>query len=618
VLRHLRGPKRWAAVAIAVCLPNLTLIAPTASAVFASTPTPLAYELAVSNGSSFTFNGQGVTVGSAMHLDRPVVGMASTPDGNGYWLVGADGGVFNFGSAQFYGSTGAQRLAKPVVGMAATPAGDGYWLVAADGGVFNFGKAHFYGSTGGVRLNQPVVGIVPTPSGNGYWLVAADGGVFRFGDAHFYGSTGAVHLNQPVVGMATSQDGFGYWLVAADGGIFNFGDAHFHGSTGGVHLTKPVVGMTPTPDGGGYWLAAADGGVFNLGNARFYGSASGSVSASARVVAVSRPLNGPLPSTSGSSSAEFDSPAGVAFAGGHLWVVNKSGNSVTEINPTNPATWTATFSGSAYSFSSPDAIASNGNGTDLFVANAGGSVTELSAANGALVRVISGSQYGFSSPVAVTVDGSTLLVLNSNSVTEIDASTGALIRVISGAGYSFVGPKAMTVAGSDLFVANANNNSVTDLLIATGALVRVITSGGLSGPDGIASGSGYVWVSNSSDNTATRVTASNDSAQNFSSGSYGFGSPSAIAESNGYIYVLSPYGSSPMVTKIDEATGSAPWYMCNTNGPYYFSNLSAITIANGEVWAVSEDGQNYPDPAAARGSLTEFSANDGSLVQTVP
>jgi hypothetical protein len=30
--------------------------------------------------------------------------MAALPDGSGYWLVGADGGVFAFGEAPFHGS----------------------------------------------------------------------------------------------------------------------------------------------------------------------------------------------------------------------------------------------------------------------------------------------------------------------------------------------------------------------------------------------------------------------------------------------------------------------------------------------------------------------------------
>ena len=81
-------------------------------------------------------------------------------------------------------------LNKPIVGIAATPDGKGYWLVASDGGVFSFGDAAFYGSTGGLTLNKPIVGIAATPDGKGYWLVASDGGVFSFGDAAFYGSTG--------------------------------------------------------------------------------------------------------------------------------------------------------------------------------------------------------------------------------------------------------------------------------------------------------------------------------------------------------------------------------------------------------------------------------------------
>ncbi len=36
---------------------------------------------------------------------------------NGYWLVASDGGIFAFGDAGFYGSTGAMTLNKPVVGM---------------------------------------------------------------------------------------------------------------------------------------------------------------------------------------------------------------------------------------------------------------------------------------------------------------------------------------------------------------------------------------------------------------------------------------------------------------------------------------------------------------------
>jgi len=44
-------------------------------------------------------------------------------------MVAADGGIFSFGDARFFWSEGGTRLVAPVVGMASTPEGDGYWMV---------------------------------------------------------------------------------------------------------------------------------------------------------------------------------------------------------------------------------------------------------------------------------------------------------------------------------------------------------------------------------------------------------------------------------------------------------------------------------------------------------
>ena len=210
----------------------------------------------------------------------------------GIVLSARDGGVFNYGTAPFVGSMGGRHLNAPVVGMAATPDGDGYWLVASDGGVFNFGDAHFYGSMGGRQLNAPVVGIAATPDGQGYWLVASDGGVFRFGDAQFVGSMGGLDLNAPVVGMAAADTG-GYWLASSDGGVFSFGDAAFSGSMGGQHLNAPVTGIAATPDGGGYWLVGSDGGIFTFGKAAFFGSVPGQgIVGQPPVVGISRTPSG--------------------------------------------------------------------------------------------------------------------------------------------------------------------------------------------------------------------------------------------------------------------------------------------------------------------------------------
>jgi len=235
------------------------------------------WSISNASGNALLVGGNFSTVNNTprSHLAKldPAPAPTPTPVDAGYWMVAQDGGVFSFGAAPFYGSTGDIRLNQPVVGAAATRSGNGYWFVAADGGIFSFGDARFFGSTGDIALNQPVVAMIPTVSGNGYWLIARDGGVFSFGDAQFFGSTGDIALNQPIVGGAATPSGSGYWFVAADGGIFSFGDAQFFGSTGDIALNQPIVSMAATPSGNGYWFVARDGGIFNFGGAPFLGSA---------------------------------------------------------------------------------------------------------------------------------------------------------------------------------------------------------------------------------------------------------------------------------------------------------------------------------------------------------
>jgi beta-glucanase (GH16 family) len=89
-------------------------------------------------------------------LSAATTGQASV---SGYWLVASDGGIFAYGDAPFEGSPGGTPLNKPIVGMAATPDGGGYWLVASDGGIFAYGDAPFEGSPGGTPLNKPIVGM---------------------------------------------------------------------------------------------------------------------------------------------------------------------------------------------------------------------------------------------------------------------------------------------------------------------------------------------------------------------------------------------------------------------------------------------------------------------------
>jgi hypothetical protein len=177
-----------------------------------------------------------------MNGTQPWAAIATTSDGNGLWLVTANGAVGTCGDATFQGDLTGTTLNAPIVGVSSSSSG-GYWLVAADGGVFSFGDAQFHGSMGGQPLNAPIVGMTPEHGGQGYWLVAADGGVFSFGDAQFFGSMGGQPLNAPAVGIATTASGGGYWIAAADGGVFTFGNLPFLGSMGGQPLNGPVVGI---------------------------------------------------------------------------------------------------------------------------------------------------------------------------------------------------------------------------------------------------------------------------------------------------------------------------------------------------------------------------------------
>ena len=231
------------------------------------------YTFVASDGGVFNFGNAGFfgSVGN-QHLNRPVVGIAITPSGQGYWEVAADGGLFAFGDAGFYGSATTVAPSHPIVGIATTPSGLGYWEVASDGSIYPFGDAAPLGSLAGLHLNKPIVGMAATATGLGYWEVASDGGLFAFGDAGFYGSPGGMRINRPIVGLAATATGLGYWEVASDGGLFAFGDAGFYGSTGGMRLNQPIVGMAGTLGGLGYWEVASDGGLFAFGDAGFSGS----------------------------------------------------------------------------------------------------------------------------------------------------------------------------------------------------------------------------------------------------------------------------------------------------------------------------------------------------------
>ena len=102
--------------------------------------------------------------------------------------------MFTFGTAHFHGSLpGLGIHVKNIRGAILSATGTGYALVGADGGVFTFGTGvKFYGSLPGENIRvSDIVGIALTPDDKGYWMASASqGGVFGFGNAQDYGRAG--------------------------------------------------------------------------------------------------------------------------------------------------------------------------------------------------------------------------------------------------------------------------------------------------------------------------------------------------------------------------------------------------------------------------------------------
>ncbi|MEM8530645.1 MAG: hypothetical protein AAGF95_07370 [Chloroflexota bacterium] len=139
----------------------------------------------ISMSSAHAGQHQTTTTQSTDNVDRSAMGIAHVPTGSGYWVVGADGGVFAF-NAEFHGSMGGLVLEQPVVAIAATPSrrGIGWSVVMAGVRVWGCGVLRVNGWTivesAGCRYRRDTEWVRVLANG-------ADGGVFAFGDASFDG-----------------------------------------------------------------------------------------------------------------------------------------------------------------------------------------------------------------------------------------------------------------------------------------------------------------------------------------------------------------------------------------------------------------------------------------------
>ncbi|MGH9000010.1 MAG: N-acetylmuramoyl-L-alanine amidase [Acidimicrobiia bacterium] len=166
--------------------------------------------------------GDAAALGRAGGLPVEIAGMAATPTGTGYWLAAADGRVFAFGDAMVTSAAGGRaatevkgvaRPGTPIVSIAASRDGRGYWLLGSDGGVFSVGVP-FHGSVPARQAKTEAVQLRVSEDGGGYYVAGADGALFAFGDADTRrerpGGPGAVVVDaalRPTADATSAEEG---------------------------------------------------------------------------------------------------------------------------------------------------------------------------------------------------------------------------------------------------------------------------------------------------------------------------------------------------------------------------------------------------------------------------
>jgi hypothetical protein len=130
----------------------------------AVTPSGRGYWLAGSDGGVFGY-GDARFYGSAsgVHAGRPVVAFVATTDGRGYWMFTATGATSWFGDAHvddWRGSLVGTRLNRPIV--AAVRSGDGYLLIGGDGGMFSFSDDPVFGNLVDWPIPAPISAAAAT------------------------------------------------------------------------------------------------------------------------------------------------------------------------------------------------------------------------------------------------------------------------------------------------------------------------------------------------------------------------------------------------------------------------------------------------------------------------
>ncbi len=317
----------------------------------------------------------------------------------------------------------------------------------------------------------------------------------------------------------------------------------------------------------------------------------------------------PVPSVAYASAGyDLDAPTSAVVVGSDLYIANELGNSVSVVNA-GSGVHVATISGPSLGLDGPTALVAVG--PDLFVANgAGDSVTEIDTTSRSLVRTISGAQFQFFDPIALAADQGSLFVLSSSGpVTAVSAASGGLVGIASGAQFGFSVPLAIAASSGRLWVTNSATNSVTEIDSQTLTVVGQLQAASFKfqKPTGAVVDGTNLWVTNESGDSVTEIDTTTGKLVRVVVDHVNLPTPGPITVGDGYVFTVSPPGVSPMVSQITPNNGKVVWMMCNTNGPYLFSNPQAAAVSGSNLWIVSKGSS----------SLTEMDTDSGALIRTI-
>lgn len=309
-------------------------------------------------------------------------------------------------------------------------------------------------------------------------------------------------------------------------------------------------------------------------------AASGTASASAVSATASTSDTAVTARVFSDKSDEFDTPLGIAVAGGHVWVANFSGNSVTELNEDDGSLVRV------LPFANVTALAADG--THVFVGEAegDGTVSAVNATDGSVAWDKSVDNTAFSSPQRITAaDGNVWVANGDNSVTELNADTGSVEKKLRSDSYGFDVLDAIAVVGGHVWVANYSADTVTELNEGNGNLVQILTKPAdfIKGPMGIVAASGHLWIANTLSNSLTELNEGDGSLVNaFSADSYGSFLSQTLASDGTHLWIAEGDGS---MAELNGADGSQVRVL--PAATYHLSRPAAVAAEGNTVWVAN-------------------------------